>query len=681
MTHLKLASRIYIGFGIVVLFASAMSILAITMMGNSRDQVRLFHDGSDNALRIFHIDVDVAQMRRNVLAWVVRRDDASAEQVRWFLADLSADLPVAVAANTEPKLNEKLQNMQRLFDRYSDGFATLSKLDSNRADLANNRLSKLGNQASANMGQIIESAMAEGDFEDAAKAGMAERALLLTRISVEKFRADPKGELVAEVNANADRFIHEAETLTLRLHHPERRRLAGAAVTIAQQYRDGFAELATATNQVDTLVFRDLVGYGSEIGQLANDAVQFEDTALDQLNTRIEQGMSRSSAIILAAAALMMVLAITLSALIARSILCPINEVTEAMTRLAGGDNMVAIPALERRDEIGDMCRTLEVFKENITRVSQLTREAEANRQRENQERIGLAQTFNAQVTTVAVALDETVGALEQAIEQLFTATEEVSSNSAKASDSAAETADAIRIVAQSMERFSLSTTEIARQVSEASTLANAAVIDGNHADSTVSELLDAAQVIDQTSAIISSIAAQTNLLALNATIEAARAGEAGKGFAVVAGEVKGLASQTSNATTEIGNRVAAIRGSVEAVADSLQRVVEKVRNFDGNLATVTQSAADQAAALREVDVNIVSVTNAAELSAATAMAMNSSTISMRTLATDASAAINNLKSCSADLRQQALDFLYSLSEETDPLSPHDNFSGNVELF
>ena len=123
-------------------------------------------------------------------------------------------------------------------------------------------------------------------------------------------------------------------------------------------------------------------------------------------------------------------------------------------------------------------------------------------------------------------------------------------------------------------------------EVESAASVAHRAAIQASDAVSMSATLSDNAQAIESILGLIREIAGQTNLLALNATIEAARAGDAGRGFAVVAQEVKSLASQTSRATDDIANKIAAIQNSTRQSVDTNQRIQETV--------TEVQASADR---------------------------------------------------------------------------------------
>lgn len=85
-------------------------------------------------------------------------------------------------------------------------------------------------------------------------------------------------------------------------------------------------------------------------------------------------------------------------------------------------------------------------------------------------------------------------------------------------------------------------------------------------------------QKIEMTSQKINDIADQTNLLSLNAAIEAARAGDAGRGFAVVAEEIRGLADETNNLTSEIG---IIIQELLEKTADAVRNMESMEKTFE----------------------------------------------------------------------------------------------------
>jgi methyl-accepting chemotaxis protein len=316
-----------------------------------------------------------------------------------------------------------------------------------------------------------------------------------------------------------------------------------------------------------------------------------------------------NSAWIMGISAVAVLLALGIAVALARAITRPVKAMTLTMGRLAGGDMKAEIPATERKDEMGEMSRAVQVFKNHMLEAEHLRAEQERQKEAAAQQRKAdmhkLADDFEAAVGGVVKSVASAATELRASAETMSSIAEETNRQAQAVASASNEASTSVQTVASAAEELSASVDEIARQISQSNTVAGRAVQQARDTDAEVSSLSIAARKIGDVVKLIEEIASQTNLLALNATIEAARAGEAGKGFAVVASEVKSLAMQTGKATEEISGQINSVQTATENSVKAIKEIGETIGSMSTISGGIAAAVEEQTAATREIARNV----------------------------------------------------------------------------
>ena len=309
--------------------------------------------------------------------------------------------------------------------------------------------------------------------------------------------------------------------------------------------------------------------------------IQAVEQLLDGANTeaRTEADAFRTrTALIMKVALLVIILGGGLSAfLLARNITRPIVALRTPMQEFAKGNLDLAVPGLNRSDEVGDMARelaaTIDRLKETISSVVESTRE----------------------VTNASLDITSSTSDLSQRTEEQAASLEQTSA---------------------SMEEITVTVRKNAENAKHANELAAGTRTVAARGGEVVASAVDAMAKISQSSSkisdiivVIDEIARQTNLLALNAAVEAARAGEAGRGFAVVATEVRSLAQRSSQAAKDIKELIVSSGAQVEEgvrlvnqAGSSLNEIVKSITEVAGVVADIANASMEQSTGIEEVN-------------------------------------------------------------------------------
>ncbi len=254
------------------------------------------------------------------------------------------------------------------------------------------------------------------------------------------------------------------------------------------------------------------------------------------------------------------------------------------MQRLARGDITVPIGYTEKTDEIGEMARAVNIFKDNAIAKSGMEEQKAqitASVRETTTELVGLTSTVRKAMSDQSSA----AAAMSAAAEELSVSIDQVAQNAGSALTLTRETAEAVAAGRSVVHQTITAMDETSGLVASA-------------ADK-VHDLGKQSREIQTIVATIQSIAKQTDLLALNATIEAARAGETGRGFAVVADDVRKLAERSNQSARDIHNILSTIN-------DQVARVTE-------NVVSAATKAQESAGGSRQVEQALIAISNRSE--------------------------------------------------------------------
>jgi methyl-accepting chemotaxis protein len=360
------------------------------------------------------------------------------------------------------------------------------------------------------------------------------------------------------------------------------------------------AEIDAATQEITT-------HYG-EHKEGVDEFIKLANQSVDDAEASATETESFFTSVTWGILALTFVVGVGATWLLVQMVAAPVRRMTDAMRSLADGDKSVEIPGVGRKDEIGEMAKAVDVFKQSMMRADELAaadKAAQVAKEERAKRLEGLVVDFEAKITELAGALSAASSELEAAAQSMSSTAKQTDQQAANVASAAEQATAGAHTVAAAAEELSASVLEIGRQVEQSANIANQAVGEADRTNTTVESLSHAAQRIGEVVQLIETIAGQTNLLALNATIEAARAGDAGKGFAVVASEVKSLASQTAKATDEIRAQIGEIQGATGKTVEAIRSIGGTIRQMSEIATTIASAVEEQSSATREIASNV----------------------------------------------------------------------------
>ena len=352
-------------------------------------------------------------------------------------------------------------------------------------------------------------------------------------------------------------------------------------------------------------------------------------------------------------ASLVTLVALICMFIVGTAISVPIRKTAHMLKDIAEGEgDLTRRLEVKMADETGDVAKWFNIF---IEKIQGIVKEVAANTQ-------ALDSSSN-NLSDLAAKMSSSTQEMANKSNEVSSASGQMSENMNSVASAMEEASTNMNTISVSAEQMTATINEIAQNSQKANSISDNAVLEAKSASDRVDELGRAAKAISKVTETITKISEQTNLLALNATIEAARAGEAGKGFVVVATEIKELARQTAEATSEIKKEIDGIQNSTDSTVTQIGKISRVIHEVSEIVSLIATAIEEQSTTTKEIAQNVVHASQGIEAVNKNVAQSNQVTQEITNDLSEANQAIAQVAGHSSQVNTQA-DELKKLSEQ-----------------
>ncbi len=446
-------------------------------------------------------------------------------------------------------------------------------------------------------GQALVDAIAETSVADGELSGsVAVRELFsdfqTASAAISEYLRTGRSTSSATATAKIAEATADIQTLRQQIRNPDRVNLVAELGQLTDWWSQQTKQVITLAERRETIQSKTIQPLSAQIEKRCEEVLASIDSAEADEATMVASVLNQGMTLSGSSALIGVLVAAVGGTFIARSLIRPIQVITERAAAVASGDlTGHPLPVLGRSETailVESINQMSESLRASISDVRQGSIEIDAGSKQIAETSSTLASGTSQQAASlqeISASLQELSARTEQNASDAKTATEAAQG----ARTSSARGNDEMKLLTEAMGEIQSSSSEISKII----------------------------KVIDE-------IAFQTNLLALNAAVEAARAGEAGKGFAVVAEEVRSLAQRSSEAAKSTSSLIEssvnrATRGAEVAsrAASALTEITTGADRVGSLLERIAKAGLEQAEAISQINTGVTELNTVVQSAAA----------------------------------------------------------------